>query len=262
MSPAPSDKSAVDALVEAIRNDIMSGVLGPGQRIPQDAYGERLKVSRTPVRVALERLESEGFVKLLPHRGAAVTEMTITYLEDVLSGRLLLEAGLSRAGARNLTADDLKALRKILEEIDAVVLPEGHAQLVDPAHRFHVRLYEAAAAPMMTRLALQVVDHTHVFLSRFWYANRRIAYVTKVYFSELYKACRAGDLDRVERLVRDHRVDIAGVILQDRARIKDLRTLPGILTPSELLRLSAITDDGKEPTGPSRSTARRGQHGR
>jgi DNA-binding GntR family transcriptional regulator len=251
MSPVKSEKSAVDALVEAIRSDIMTGALGPGQRIPQDEWAERLQVSRTPVRLALERLESEGFVKLLPRRGAIITELTIPYLEDVLATRLLLEAGLGRAGCRNLSEDDLQALGKIVDEIRDIPLPEGHAQLVDPTHRFHVRLYQAAEAPMMNRFAMQVVEHTHVFLNRFWYANRRIAQVTQAYFAELYQACVDTNLDRVEQLIRDHRVDIAGVILQDRVRIKDLHTLPGILTIPELLRLSAIVDDGHDPVGPS-----------
>jgi DNA-binding GntR family transcriptional regulator len=251
MPPAMSDKSAVDALVEAIRSDIMTGALGPGQRIPQDAWAERMNVSRTPVRLALERLESEGFVTLLPRRGAVITEMTVAYLEDVLSTRLLLEAGLGRAGARNLTPDDVKVLEEILAEIEAVVLPEGHPQLGEPAHRFHVHLYQAAGAPIMNRFAMQVVDHTHVFLNRYWYANRRIAQVAKIYFGELFRACRAGDVNRVERLIRDHRVDIAGVILQDRVKTSDLRTLPGILTPAELARLAAIIDEGRDPAGPA-----------
>jgi DNA-binding GntR family transcriptional regulator len=251
MSPVKRDKSAVDALVEAIRGDLMTGALGPGQRIDQDGWAERMGVSRTPVRLALERLESEGFVRLLPRRGAVVTEMTTRYVEDVLSTRLVLEASLTRAGVRNLTEEDLGALRAIVQQIEAVDLPEGHAGLVGPTHLFHTRLYEAAEAPIMNRFALQVTDHTHVFLTRFWYANRRIAQVTQRYFSELYDACAARDLDRAERLVRDQRIDLAGVILQDRVRMHELRTLPGVLTEPELERLAAIIDEGREPLGPS-----------
>ena len=57
-----------------------------------------MDVSRTPVRLALERLEAEGFVKLLPQRGAIVTELTVNDLEDVLANRLVLEAALGRGG--------------------------------------------------------------------------------------------------------------------------------------------------------------------
>ena len=89
------------------------------------------------------------------------------------------------------------------------------------------------------RIATQAHDHTHVFLSRMWSANRRISDIGKVYYGELYKACAARDLDRVERLIRDMRIDMAGVILQDRVRTAELRILPGVLTDSELARLRA-----------------------
>lgn len=260
MSPVKTERSAVDALVEAIRADIMTGALGPGQRINQDAWAERMKMSRTPVRLALERLESEGFVQLLPRRGAVITEMTTTYLEDVLATRLVLDASLARAGARNLTDDDLTALGKINREIQAVPLPEGHVDLVDPAHRFHERLHLAADAPMMQRFAAHVVDHTRVFLSRIWYANRRIAQATTAYFDELYRACEARDLDRTEQLVRDHRIDVAGVLLQDRVRVEDLHVLPGILSDDELARLTAIVDHGHDPTGPATTTRQRSRN--
>src|SRR4051794_2312178 len=138
------EKSRVELLVEAIRADVIAGALAPGQRIDQDAWAERMHVSRTPVRLALERLESEGFVKLLPRRGALITELTTAYIEDVLSTRLVLESALGRAGADNLDDEGLTALHVILEQIEAVALPEAHAELSDPTHRFHVRLYEAA----------------------------------------------------------------------------------------------------------------------
>src|SRR5262249_48634814 len=128
--------------------------------------------------------------------------------------------------------------------------PEDHAQMVEPAQHFHMTLYDAAAAPMMHRLETQAVHHTNVFLSSMWFTNRRIAYVGKAYFSELYAACEAKDLDRVERLVRDYRIDMAGVVLQDRVRTSELRILPHVLDTSEFSRLRAIVDEGQDPVGP------------
>ena len=145
----------------------------------------------------------------------------------------------------------MRVLSGIIGEIEALQLPEEHPELMDPAHRFHLCLYQAARATRMQRFAVQVVDQTHVFMTRMWYANRRIAEITQLYFGELYKACQRRDLDRVERVIRDQRIDTAGVILQDRVRTKELFVFPGILTPTELDRLRAVIDDGQEPLGPS-----------
>jgi DNA-binding GntR family transcriptional regulator len=251
MAPPRRENSTVDALVEALRDDIMTGTLKPGQRVDQDEWAERMGASRTPVRLALERLETEGFVKLSGRRGAIIIDVTVTHIEDVLSTRLVLDAALGRTGARNLDAAGLETLHSILQEIEAVELPENHAGMVDPAQRFHGRLYQAANAPMMYRLVMQSVHHTNAFLSSLWFTNRRIAYVGKVYFAELYKACHAKDLDRVERLIRDYRIDMSGVILQDRIRTDELHILPGVLTQAEFRRLQAIVDDGQDPGGPA-----------
>jgi hypothetical protein len=163
----------------------------------------------------------------------------------------VLDAVLGRLAASNLNDDDLEFLRSLLAQIEAIKLPEGHAQMVDPAQRFHARLYQAAGAPMMSRLVMQSVHHTNVFLSGMWFTNRRIAYVGKAYLGHLYEALEAKDLDRVERLIREWRVDMAGVILQDRVRSDELRILPSVLTPVELRRLRAVIDDGDDLQGPS-----------
>jgi DNA-binding GntR family transcriptional regulator len=251
MAAPRRENSVVDALVDELRHDIMTGKLRPGQRIDQDEWAERMGASRTPVRSALERLETEGFVQLAGRRGANIIDVTITHVEDVLATRLVLDAVLGRVAASNLDREDLDYLHSLLVQIEAVKLPEGHAEIVDPAQHFHTRLYEAAGAPMMSRLVMQSVHHTNVFLSGMWFTNRRIAYVGKAYFSELYKALEAKDLDRVEGLIREWRVDMAAVILQDRVRTDELRILPSVLTPSELRRLRAIIDDGYDLQGPN-----------
>ena len=255
MPPPRRQNSAVDALVEALRHDIRSGKLRPGQRIDLDEWGEGMGASRTPVRLALERLEAEGFVKLSGRRGATIIDVTLNHIEDVLCTRLVLDATLGRVGARNITQPDLDALGSLLEQIEAIKLPEEHAKMVDPAQRFHAQLFHAAGAPMMHRLAMQSVHHTDVFLSSMWFTNRRIADVGKAYFAQLYAACLARDGDRVSELIRGYRVDMAGVVLQDRVRTEDLQILPGALTPAEFLQLRAIVDEGNDPVGPAGNAA-------
>jgi DNA-binding GntR family transcriptional regulator len=255
MAPPRRQNSAVDTLVEALRHDIMTGTLRPGQRIELDEWGDGMGASRTPVRLALERLEAEGFVKLSGRRGATIIDVTMTHIEDVLSTRLVLDAALGRVGAMNISEQDLNLLRSLRDEIEAIKLPEDHAKMVNPAQRFHAHLFQAAGAPMMYRLAMQSVHHTNVFLSSMWFTNRRIAYVGKAYFADLYSACEAKEIDRVSTLIRNYRVDMAGVVLQDRIRVGDLKILPGTLTPAELRRLKAIVDEGRDPLEPASKPA-------
>lgn len=251
MPPPRRENSAVDTLAEALRHDIMTGTLRPGQRVDLDEWGARMGASRTPVRQALERLEAEGFVKLSGRRGASIIEVTLNHVEDVLATRLVLDAALGRAGVVNLDQPRLDELRDLLAEIEQISLPEEHALMVRPAFAFHNCLFEAADAPMMLRHATQAVHHTNVFLSSLWFSNRRIGHVGKAHYRELFAACQAEDADRVEQLIREYRVDMAGVILRDRVHTDELRILRGVLTRAEFARLRAVVDEGQDPFGPS-----------
>lgn len=77
-----------------IREMIDAGVLAPGSRVPEKQLCEQFGVSRTPLREALKVLASEGFVELLPNRGARVSKLTIETLQNTLEVMSALE-GLS-----------------------------------------------------------------------------------------------------------------------------------------------------------------------
>ena len=251
MAAPRRENSVVDALVDELRHDIMTEKATSGTEDRPGRVG-RANGSQPDARaVGARALGNRGLCPTCRAPGANIIDVTITHVEDVLATRLVLDAVLGRVAASNLDREDLDYLHSLLVQIEAVKLPEGHAEIVDPAQHFHTRLDEAAGAPMMSRLVMQSVHHTNVFLSGMWFTNRRIAYVGKAYFSELYKALEAKDLDRVEGLIREWRVDMAAVILQDRVRTDELRILPSVLTPSELRRLRAIIDDGYDLQGPN-----------
>jgi DNA-binding GntR family transcriptional regulator len=233
----------VDEIVAHIRDEIVEGRIAPGQRLEQEIWAERIGVSRSHLRLGLERLEAEGFVQLLPRRGAVVTEMTIEHIEDVLTTRLVLDAALGRAGAHKITDEELARLGEISDELQQLSLPDDHARLIELAHEFHVDLYRAAGSVMMTRFASQVTDHTYVFLNRLWHANRRVARSSQAYIARLFDAINLRELDRVERLMRDHRIDLAATVFQGRIRARELGLFSGVLNEAELDRFTALIDD-------------------
>jgi DNA-binding GntR family transcriptional regulator len=71
--PDPKPDVIADVIAHELRSAIISGRLGAGERLIEDVVAEEHGVSRVPVREALRRLESEGFVTLTPYRGATVS---------------------------------------------------------------------------------------------------------------------------------------------------------------------------------------------
>ena len=103
------------AVADAVRTRIIAGQLSAGTRIDQDALAAEFSVSRMPVREALRQLGAEGFVTIVPHRGAIVTALSPAEVEEIYEIRASLEGVAARHASLRLTADDLDALRKILD---------------------------------------------------------------------------------------------------------------------------------------------------
>ena len=81
-----------DWVTASLREAILNGYFEPGEKLDQDLIAEELGVSRTPVREALNRLESEGFVEVRPHYGAFIAEVSPQDIREVYEVRRLLEA--------------------------------------------------------------------------------------------------------------------------------------------------------------------------
>src|SRR5260221_2064077 len=92
---------------EGIKQLILSGKLRPGQKLAERDLGERLKVSRTPIREALGRLVQDGLVESRPQRGHFVREVDAKTVEDLYDLREMLEKHAIRLAMRRLSEADL-----------------------------------------------------------------------------------------------------------------------------------------------------------
>ena len=91
------------AVADAVRVRIIAGELEAGTRIDQDALAAEFSVSRMPVREALRQLGAEGFVTIVPHRGAIVTALSPGEVEEIYEIRAALEGVAARHASQELT---------------------------------------------------------------------------------------------------------------------------------------------------------------
>ncbi len=99
---------------EALRSDIQDGRYGPGVRVTELEVAERLGVSRTPVREALRRLESEGLLVSLPWRGMIVAELDRAQVLELYAMREVLEGTAARFAAQHADEAEIDLLRDLL----------------------------------------------------------------------------------------------------------------------------------------------------
>jgi DNA-binding GntR family transcriptional regulator len=147
----------------ALREDIVSGELGPGERLVEADLCARLGLGRAAVRTALVRLEQEGLVVREPNRGAKVRVVSLEEAVEILETRARLEGLAARNAALNATESDAEELRSILAEMREL-LDAGDFLAVSEANaRLHRRLLEisrhSTAVRLCQTLASQTVRH-------------------------------------------------------------------------------------------------------
>lgn len=114
----PIDRGAYmhERVYQRIRDMIVDGRLGPGDRLVETALASHLGVSRTPVREAIRRLVQERWVVLQDTGGVTVRELSARDLVDAYTARAALESMATRLAARNATAQEIAELRKLTEQ--------------------------------------------------------------------------------------------------------------------------------------------------
>lgn len=106
-----------EQIVSSLRDSIIKGELRPGQKLTEPELAEKLGISRTPIREAFRQLESEGFLTVIPRRGAVVSKITRKEIEDFYELKSLLEGYAARVGAENINEKGLDKLKKINEQL-------------------------------------------------------------------------------------------------------------------------------------------------
>lgn len=124
-----------------LRNAILSGEFTDGQELSLTDTAARLKVSRTPVREALQLLESEGLVELRMNREAVVRSIDERFVRDHFDMRILLEGEAVRRASGKMPMDSLLALQKSVPLDDSAAI---FAMYDAYNHDFHHLIWEGA----------------------------------------------------------------------------------------------------------------------
>jgi len=110
-----------EKIADKIRADIIKGVYKNGERLVEPKLAKTLGISRTPIREALRQLEAEGFIEIVPRRGAIVKELTIKDIDDLYAIKANLEGLAARQAVINLTEEQIENLININKQFKNIV---------------------------------------------------------------------------------------------------------------------------------------------
>lgn len=192
----PQGQGAYDRLLAEIRD----GALPPGTRLREAELSARLGTSRTPVREALRRLESDGLVVHLPRQGATIRSLTHAEMVELYEMRAVLEGTAARLAARGalpVEIDEMEALNSDL----ARAPDEGAARLLNS--QFHRLLADAARNRFLIK-AMTTLKKTLLILGRTTLAEPARIEDAVSEHRAVIEALRAGDGARAEAMMRAH----------------------------------------------------------
>lgn len=132
-----------EIVLSEIRKDILSGKLTPGTKLDQNQLKERFGVSVIPLREALKRLQSEGYVDIVPHRGVRVKPLCREEIEDLYLVRAEIEALAARLALDKLSDADIEELKKLFEQMSKLTAGRAYKRVLNLNHRFHYIIYRA-----------------------------------------------------------------------------------------------------------------------
>src|SRR5512138_2441379 len=147
-----------EKILETIRDAIMSGGLKPGEKVAEPELADRFGISRTPIREAFRQLESEGYLTVIPRKGAVVTTFSQQDVEEFYAIKSILEGYAARRACEKLTDRDLDRLETINAKLKQMATEGNVGHFFKVHNDFHELFIKAAANDKLIELINSLVS--------------------------------------------------------------------------------------------------------
>ena len=189
---------------EYLKASVLSGHFTPGERLTEEHLAKKLGVSRTPIREALHKLESEGLIKSLETRGFIISTDSKEELEELFDIRASLEGYALRLISQNISEETLKRIDKLIQKAEYALKQKNNEEIFKWNTQFHDTLHNLIAHKpriysMITNIRKYVLRYRKDTLHYLDGAKRTIDGHKKIML-----ALRLKDQDLCERIMREH----------------------------------------------------------
>lgn len=186
-----------------LRDEILSGVFPPGARIIIQDIAKRYNVSEMPVREALQRLQGEGLIELLPHKGSRVKVIDPAFMENIYDIRGVIEGLLVCSCVENMSLSSINQLEVINGKIfDAA----GENRLLDVVSlnvEFHETIYQFNTNPEAYKIYKKYTSLLRALRKQFPVSVQRMKVMAEEH-TMIIEALKTMDKVALEKLMKEH----------------------------------------------------------
>jgi GntR family transcriptional regulator, rspAB operon transcriptional repressor len=192
-----------DVVYERLREGIIEGFHDVGTTLRELEIADSLGVSKTPVREALAKLANDGLVRLVPYRGAIVTDYQPDDLEAISGIRQLVEGACAALAARNRTEEQLAAMWANLEAADEALAAQDVTRVLELFLELDDLLYGFSANQWVQELITKLGAHQQRILRLTVRIPGRMAESARQH-AGIVQAIADQDAEAAELLTREH----------------------------------------------------------
>ncbi len=192
-----------DVVFESLRKAIVEGNLKPGQRLMEVQLAEQLGVSRTPVREAIRKLELEGFVIMLPRKGAYVADMSVKDIIDVLEVRGALEGLAANLAAERMDENEIEELKKASEALNKAMETEDLDEILKRDVEFHQHIFEASGNKKLTQMINSLWEQVYRFRAGYMSDQNAMQGIIEEH-EHLIDAIVSGEGEKASKCAKEH----------------------------------------------------------
>lgn len=131
-----------DQAYEMIKELLMNGELTPGEFITEGNLCDRLEMSRTPIRSALQHLEHDGIVRIHPKQGIYICDISVKQVNEVYEIRIALETFALRKLSQGIEKHQIEELYEILNQQYENIKKEDSSSALEYDFMFHIKIME------------------------------------------------------------------------------------------------------------------------
>ena len=197
------EKPLYRIIYESLRKAIISGSIPMGERINEKNYANALNVSRTPVRVALQRLEDDGIVKHVPNIGIVVTRIKEKDVQEIYQIRVALDILATKNAAELMTIEQEQAMDELLQRTEAAHSAGRIQEVIILTKEFNHCIYEYARMPHLQSIQEKLHDYLARFRDVSLMSDTRRGKAIKEH-RMIFEYMRTGELKKMEELIKKH----------------------------------------------------------
>ena len=196
-------KSRPENIFKSLRDRIVYLEYPPGKLLAEKELCAEFKVSRTPLREAIQKLKEMKLVNVIPRFGTYVSSVDINEIRSAFEVKIKLEGLAGEVAAKRITADKLAEMKSLIERADALLREDGQRRLIEIDAQFHEIIYQAT----QNQILQEMLENLHGRCARLWNSalGEIIPLATIIsQLKEIYSSLEKRDSVRTSQLMEEH----------------------------------------------------------